>query len=341
MQIEVLTDRHCEKWDRYVDGHEQGTIFHKSAWRQVIGESAGHGSRYLMALEGDSVRGVLPLFILKTGFFGNMAVSLPFLNIGGILTDSADAADAILDESKALAQKEKLRYVELRQRHPVPADLPVSDRKVVSVISLKGGADAVFARLHQNVRNKIRKSSKNKVVIEKGPGGLGDFYSIYSRNLRDLGTPVISMRFFEKIMEYFPGEAEIYTARREGELIGAKLVFFDGHTCYFVWAAARKDRLQYAPVQALNWAAIGDACEKGCAEVDLGRSTKDSSHQNFKKYWGVEVHPLPWTYQLISDTRMPGLNPDNPKFAMAVRIWRRLPLCLTRFIGPSLARRLP
>jgi len=133
----------------------------------------------------------------------------------------------------------------------------------------------------------------------------------------------------------------VYVARRRGEVIGGKLILFDRQTCYFVWAAARRDRMKYAPVQALNWAAIKDACKNECVEIDMGRSTRDSSHQSFKKYWGVETHSLPWTYQLIGDSVMPGLNPDNPKFALAVRTWRRLPVCLTRLIGPSLARRLP
>jgi FemAB-related protein (PEP-CTERM system-associated) len=341
MRIEQLEDLRAGQWDDYVDSCPNGTIFHRVAWRDVIRKSTGHRPYFLAALEGESVCGVLPLFLLNTGIFGKMAVSLPFLNVGGIISDSPEAEKALADESAAYAQKAGLRYVELRQRYPTQLDLPVSDRKVVSIFPLSGGPEAVYSRLHQNVRNKIRKAEKNEVIIEKGAGGLRDFYSVYARNLRDLGTPVISYNFFQCIVDAFPDEAEVYVARRRGEVIGAKLVLFDHQTCYFVWAAARRDRMKYAPVQALNWAAIQDACKNECVEIDMGRSTRDSSQQSFKKYWGVEVHPLPWTYQLIGDSAMPGLNPDNPKFALAVRTWRRLPVCLTRLIGPSLARRLP
>ncbi len=341
MHIEKISSDKEKIWDEYVAGHPRGTLFHRAAWRDVIRDSAGHTPHYLMAVDEDCVCGVLPIFVLNTGIFGKMAVSLPFLNIGGMLADSLKVQNALAEESESLARDLNLRYVELRQAFDLDLDLPVSDRKVVSTISLDGGSEAVFSRLHQNVRNKIRKSGKNDVVIDKGSGYLDEFYAMYSRNLRDLGTPVISKKFFKNILDAFPGEAHIYIARRKGELIGAKLVFFDQQTCYFVWAASRKDRMKYAPVQALNWAAIEDACEKGCASVDLGRSTRDSSHQNFKKYWGVEVKTLPWSYQLIGDSEMPGLNPDNPKFALAVKIWRRLPLCFTRIIGPALARRLP
>lgn len=344
MRVERLTDALIPAWDEFVRANPAtADHFHLAAWRDVIARSTGHAPHHLAAVDGDHrVRGVLPLFCLRTRIFGTLAVSLPFLNVGGIVSDAPEARDALLDASRAFAQSNACRYVELRQREPLGVEqLPVSSRKVTSVIPLCGGADAVFARLHQNVRNKIRKAEKNDVVVTRGSEGLADFYRVYSHNLRDLGTPVISRRFFEEIGRAFADDVHIYTARRNGWLLGAKIVIRWRTRAYFIWAAAYRDALEYAPVQALNWAAIRDACDAGCDEVDLGRSTDGSSHQNFKKYWGVEIRPLHWTYQLVTATHMPGLNPDNPKFALAVRIWKSLPVALTRVFGPPLARLLP
>jgi hypothetical protein len=42
-----------------------------------------------------------------------------------------------------------------------------------------------------------------------------------------------------------------------------------------------------------------------------------------------------------SGAPLPDVNPDNPKFAAAIRLWRRLPLPLTRMIGPAIVKYLP
>ncbi|MCB1152896.1 FemAB family PEP-CTERM system-associated protein [bacterium] len=341
MRVEALTDGRVADWDAYVDACAKATIFHRAAFRDVIARATGHKPVYRFAERDGRVVGVLPLFLLDTGVFGKLAVSSPFLNIGGIAADDAEAEAALAAESEKLGREFGASYMEWRQRYATTLDLPVSDRKVTSLIPLTGGADEVFARVHQNVRNKIRKAEKNGVVVEKGPQFLDDFYRVYSRNLRDLGTPVISRKFFAELQRSLPDAVGIYRATLEGRLIGAKVVVTDKTTCYFVWAAAVREELKFAPVHALNWAAIRDACEAGCDFVDFGRSSPDSTHQSFKKYWGVDVEPLPWTYQLLTRSEMPGLNPDNPKFALAIRIWKKLPVWLTRWIGPPLARRLP
>jgi serine/alanine adding enzyme len=38
---------------------------------------------------------------------------------------------------------------------------------------------------------------------------------------------------------------------------------------------------------------------------------------------------------------MPDLSPGNPKYRMAIAVWKRLPTALTRVVGPRIARGLP
>ena len=39
---------------------------------------------------------------------------------------------------------------------------------------------------------------------------LDGFYAVYARNMRDLGTPVYSKRFFRNILEVFPDSTGIF-----------------------------------------------------------------------------------------------------------------------------------
>jgi hypothetical protein len=46
---------------------------------------------------------------------------------------------------------------------------------------------------------------------------------------------------------------------------------------------------------------------------------------------------------MIADenSSLPELNPDNPKLKLLISIWKRLPVWLTRIIGPAIVKGIP
>ena len=59
-----------------------------------------------------------------------------------------------------------------------------------------------------------------------------------------------------------------------------------------------------------------------------------------KKQWGATPHPAPWQYYRRGGVAA-DLRPDNPRFRALVRVWRRLPVALTRLVGPLIVRGIP
>ena len=341
MNVQIYSPEREADWNGYAARHPDATVFHLAGWKRAIERSTGHAGHYLMALDQGRIVGIYPLFIVSTRWFGAMGVSLPFVSYGGIVADGPDAEQALGDEAARIARAAGCDSIELRQWQPLESAWPTTDRKVVAEIPTDGGAAAVVARLHQNVRNKIRKAEKNGVAVRQGAEFLPEFYDVYSRNLRDLGTPVLARRFFEEALAAFPKLIRVYCAVRQGKTIAAKMVVRDAKICHFVWSASIREELCHAPVHAMNWRAIEEACDAGCRRIDLGRSTVESSHLDFKKYWGGETRVLPWAYQLLARADLPEMNKENKRFALAIAIWKRLPLGLSRRLGPPIARGLP
>jgi hypothetical protein len=52
----------------------------------------------------------------------------------------------------------------------------------------------------------------------------------------------------------------------------------------------------------------------------------------------VQLH---WHYWLASGGELPQLNPNNPKYRLAISVWQRLPVWLTKLMGPPIVRNLP
>lgn len=95
------------------------------------------------------------------------------------------------------------------------------------------------------------------------------------------------------------------------------------------------------PNNLLYWTMIRRACDLDCHTFDFGRSTPDKGTFRFKKQWGAAPRSMVWQYLLSEGRDMPDLSPDNPKYRLMVRTWQRLPVGLTKLLGPPIVRNIP
>ena len=68
---------------------------------------------------------------------------------------------------------------------------------------------------------------------------------------------------------------------------------------------------------------------------------KNLPKEAFKKKWLAYGSQLYWQYILGRTREIPRLNVNNPKYQLAIRTWKRLPLELTKRLGPMLAKSIP
>jgi hypothetical protein len=90
----------------------------------------------------------------------------------------------------------------------------------------------------------------------------------------------------------------------------------------------------------LYWNLLQRAVERGQTVFDFGRTSPGSNTCRFKEQWGALPHPAEWQYYRRSG-QVGDARPDNPRYQRLIRIWRRLPLWLTRLIGPRIVRGIP
>jgi hypothetical protein len=90
----------------------------------------------------------------------------------------------------------------------------------------------------------------------------------------------------------------------------------------------------------MYWHLLERAMERGQSSFDFGRSSPDSNTYRFKKQWGAEPVPANWQYY-VRQGSMNDMRPDNPRYARFIRVWQRLPLAVTRRLGPWIVRGIP
>ena len=119
MIVRLYKDADKEIWDSFVYGYPTSTHCHLSGWKDVIQNTYGHKGYYFLAEEDFKIKGILPLFHIKSLLFGNHLVSMPFLNYGGILADSEEAEKTLFSEAMKIGQQLKVKNIELRHLKPI------------------------------------------------------------------------------------------------------------------------------------------------------------------------------------------------------------------------------
>lgn len=330
------------RWDDFVRSRSEASIYHRSAWANVFTRAFGHDTRYLAATNGDEIVGILPLVRFKSRVFSRCLVSLPFLNYGGMVAATEDAERALLDAAIGEARAAGASYVELRHTRQRFAELPSKTHKVAMVLPLASTADQQFSQLDRKVRNQVRKAQKSGITMTSGGLELVDaFYEVFATNMRDLGTPVYTKAFFREVLTAFPDEARVFCASLENQTVAASIVLRDRNRMEVPWASALAQFNSLAPNMLLYWEMLRNAVEQGCTHFDFGRCTPNAGTYRFKAQWGAVPHELCWEYWLASGQSLPNLSPDNTRFATAIAVWQKLPVNVTKIVGPWIVRNIP
>jgi serine/alanine adding enzyme len=274
--------------------------------------------------------------------FGRFLVSLPFLNYGGLIADSAEVRSIL--ESLIVDQALKLNaaHVELRHEETMDTSWALSERKVSMRLPLPGSYEVLVKGFPSKLRSQVRRGQKEGMQAKVGGREFLDaFYAVFSRCMRDLGTPVYDKGFFAKILEVFPKETRLCVVSHGQTPVAAGFLYGFRSTLEIPWAASDKRYNKLSPNMLLYGSVLEYACQQGFKVFDFGRSTPDSGTYRFKAQWGAQPKQLHWYYWLKDGRSIPGLNPQNPKYALAIRLWQRLPLAVANLLGPHIVKHLP
>ena len=170
---------------------------------------------------------------------------------------------------------------------------------------------------------------------------LDSFYEVFSINMRDLGTPVYSKEFFRNILTVFPENTWICSVYKDKQPVASGLLIGFREILEIPWVSSIRKYNPLRPNILLYWTVLQYACEKGFKIFDFGRSTPGEGTYLFKEQWGAKPVPLYWYYWMRNSGSLPELNPKNPKYKQAIEVWKRLPVGLTRVLGPTISKNLP
>lgn len=339
MRVEALTADRTPDWDAFVTAMPEATFFHRSAWRTVIERAFGHRTHYCFVEAEGRVEGILPLAEIRSPLFGHALASTPFCVYGGAVAKSEAARRALEQYAVELGRTLNVDHVEFRNRLPSGSGRPGKALYVTFRKALDPDPERNLNAVPRKQRAMIRKGSAAglRATLDPGPARL---HRVYAESVRNLGTPVFSRRYFEVLQEVFADDCEVLTVEAAGRPVASVMNFYfrDEVLPYYGGGTAAARDLKANDF--MYWEVMRRAVERGVRWFDFGRSKLGTGSYRFKTHWGFEPEPLAYEYELIRARQIPDLNPLNPKYRLFIAAWRRLPLPLSRWLGPWLSRDL-
>jgi FemAB-related protein (PEP-CTERM system-associated) len=344
-EIKLIQSEDFAAWDEYVKQHGSASAYHRIAWKQAVESGYKHKCFYWVARQSDgTVVGILPTVLIAPPFLKGSLCALPFCDVGGILADNNEVHTCLLNQAIQFCKEQNITVFDNRSSIKSETLLDIENlpaTKVRMLMQLPEDSDALFSGFKSKLRSQIRKSEKNGLTAKTGNSShfVNEFYQVFTRNMRDLGSPVHSKKWFEHIISSYGEDAIIATVYSENQVVGAGIVLFNGNKACIPWASTNSDFNRLAPNMLLYWTLLKYVNDRGCKEFDFGRSTIGEGTFKFKSQWGARPELLNWqkynnSGQLIEETSGEASNLR----LFVEKTWRKLPVNISEYIGPKIRK---
>ncbi|WP_374939358.1 FemAB family XrtA/PEP-CTERM system-associated protein [Sphingomonas sp. NBWT7] len=316
--------------DAFVRAQPDATPFHLTAWTRAVEHGCGQRARFFVAERGGRIVGYLPLTEMRSALFGKGLVSSAFAVGGGIL---GDGVEPLATAARALGYPS----IELRGG-PAPSGWAIDrDTSLGFARPLAPSDEAELLAIPRKQRAEVRKALANDLDVVIGGAELAaEHFRIYAESTRNLGSPVFPPKLLAGALDTM--DADILTVRHRGRAVASVLSLYLNGTVYPYWGGGTEAARGLRANDRMYFALMAHARVRGCTRFDFGRSKVGSGPAAFKKNWGFEGVPL--AYAKWSSGPMREVDPRNPKYALMVRAWKKLPLPIAMRAGPWISRGL-
>jgi hypothetical protein len=350
---EIIGPGESDKWDRFVESHPFGQVYHLTAWKNVLERCFEHikGFRYVIRDEEDRIMAGLPVFRVKSWLTGTRLVCAPFASLYDPLVSNREQMDALSRALMGASRQLGCSRVELRtyrgDQYLEGSVFAASRFYKLHYLSLNEPPEALKRRFHRTcVRQRISRAEKSglRIKIADGKTDLRTFYGLLSMTRTRRGLPLQPFAYVEALWDELRplGMLTVLIAQKDSRAIAAVLLLTYRDRVSVEVAASDKSFLCFSPIHYLFWEAIKWASARGFGTIDFGRTSPNNSNlMEFKERWGTECADLPYFYYPGHAAVMDSRREDSWKYTILRKlIASPMPSSFRRYIGALCYRHL-
>jgi hypothetical protein len=330
-------------WDGKLLQFSGCTVFHSSAWARVLKESYGLRAGYILAEQGGTLCGVLPLMEADNWPKGRRGVSLPFTDECATLARESRFHKELVAVAKEEGGRRGWKYLELRGCPGLSQEVQPSLSFYGHDLDVEPDERQMFKRLDDSVQRAIRKATREglKVEIATHLDAVQTFYGLHVRTRRKHGVPPQSIDFFESIHRHVleSGQGFVVIARRVGKAIAAAVFFHFGGKAIYKFGASDDRFREFRGNNLVMWEGIRCLAKQGVGSLNFGRTVlANEGLRRFKLSWGASESRISYCKY---DFKRGGFVKDRDRaWGWQTRVFQLLPTAIFRRAGALLYPRL-
>jgi CelD/BcsL family acetyltransferase involved in cellulose biosynthesis len=331
-------------WDEFVERHLLGSIYHHSAWQDVIKKTYGYQQLYHLLLDDNAnLQAAISSALVKSWLTGNRIISYPFSDTCDPLVSDSDESDRLRAALARSRDEVGARFLELRlsATHSSAKNGDLKPDYLTHILPLNKEPKDLFKTFHKSsIQRAIKKAQKEDLEVFTGSSAadLKTFYTLHLSTRKKHGVPTQPFRFFDNLWQALcpRNMLTLLLARYRGRYVAGIIVLWFNNIAYYKFGASDDRFQQLRANQLLMWEAIRTACGKGCSVFDFGRtSIANKGLAQYKSRWAATELPLQYL-RLPYDGKSASLDEGSRKHGLFKIVMARMPLIMLRMSGELL-----
>ncbi len=291
-----------DEWIDFDRKYPAPTFFARPAWALALADARPNLQPEALRVRVRGESFVLPTVRIKSSRLFKQREAFPLGGYTCVLDRLGNPADASVAQEVvriAATSVDRLRVTLWPLGPAVHLAEASSQAHETAVIDCSVGFDAVVAGVRGVTRRMAGQAERRGVTcaVARDEHAVSDYYELLQEAARGWGLeqPPISRNLLEAVTKRGAGDVEIWFAEVDGDRIAGGVVFYGSRELFFWSAAMKRDSAEYRPSNALNFALLRAACERGVRWYNLGASEGLPGVERFKRDLGattMEYHAL-------------------------------------------------
>lgn len=293
-----------KRWDDFVVSHRHGNIFQGPAYYQLCLNTPGYEPVAVIAVEGESVCGVMLGVIIKEngflGYFSGRAISW-----GGPVADDQDTGQMLVGEYDRVI-KGKVIYSQIRMvGDKVEDNLHIwkgyrKETHLDIINDLSQGEEEMLNNVHRERRRNLGRAKTKGVTVSltEEPADINEAVVLILNLYRKIGLPAPPAELLLNGRQILGDKLRVFIARVEDRIAGARFVLCYRDMVYDWYAGSDPDYQNRYINDIMPWEVMLWASRNNFRIFDFGGAGRPD-----EKY-GVRDFKLRYGGNLIESPRL-------------------------------------
>jgi len=348
MAIHTLNPLSDTRWDDLVGRHSNASAFHQRAWLEALTRTYGYKPvAFTTSSPTAELKNAIVFCQVDSWLTGSRLVSLPFSDHCEPLCDSVEEMTSLIGHSRAVLERQGLRYLEVRPINGIFGQLAEEAgflrgaKYFLHTLDLRPNLEEVFRKLDKDsVQRRIHHAERSGLTDKCGTSEelLKEFYRLFTITRDRHQLPPTPYAWFRNLIQSHGNSLEIRVAYKDESPAAAILTLRFRDVLYYKYGSSdvRLNKLGATPW--LLWRAVSAAKLSGANEFDMGRTEEGNAGLlAFKNHWvPVPKQLVYWNYPKVSVVG----SVEGWKVKMAKHVFSIMPRRLMAFTGTLIYRHI-